>query len=267
MKKNCSNCKELLPKEFSHFCPNCSFKVSEDKVKSEKHNLGQGVFFSGELQDQSPFGYGILTDSVKDIYGEFFNGQVIGIGKIIYHKKGANVWYVGEIKNNKPNGYGKEFYGDGISYRKGNWEDGKMNGHGERKIGFASIITGNFRNGEVEGYGKEIFSTGGRYEGNFIKTRRTGKGKEVFTNGAVYEGDFQDGCPIGTGFYVSPDGFQMRGHFSCQRGPVKGGTARFYHVKDESGKVYFGHIHSDGRFESKKLKRFFFANKFFEEIF
>ena len=101
MKKIVQIVKSCCQKEFSHFCPYCSFKVSEDQVKSEKHNLGQGIFFSGELQDQSPFGYVILTDSVKDIYGEFFNGQVIGIGKIIYHKKGANVWYVGEIKNKK----------------------------------------------------------------------------------------------------------------------------------------------------------------------
>jgi hypothetical protein len=53
--------------------------------------------------------------------------------------------------NGKANGYGEYFFKSGKStgsVYKGNWENGKMNGHGELISASGNIYRGNYENGK-----------------------------------------------------------------------------------------------------------------------
>jgi V8-like Glu-specific endopeptidase len=208
-------------------------------------SYGNGLYYSGFFQNNSPNGHGTETyisphkDAGFKYVGEFRDGKKQGQGTetVSSPHKDAGQKYVGYFQNGIPNGHGTETY---ISPHKdagaeyvGELRDAKRHGHGTEtyisphKDAGAEYV-GEFRDSKRHGHGTETYisphkDAGAEYVGEFRDSKRHGQGTYTFNSphrnaGRKYVGNSQNGQPNGRGTetYSSPNknaGFEYVGEF------------------------------------------------------
>ena len=85
---------------------------------------------------------------------------------------------------------------------KGTFNQGVLNGLGERVYKSGKTLTGSWQNNQLV-TGKMINSDGTTYEGEWVGGRPHGEGIKTLPGGKKYEGMFNMGRPWGRGFKVA----------------------------------------------------------------
>lgn len=124
---------------------------------------------------------------------------------------GEGTNYRGGCQNGLPHGYGSIDYAN-ATY-KGNWIDGKKNGHGVYAWASGNKYQGNWIDGRQNGHAVYIWASGNKYEGNVVNGRPKGHGVQTWSDGARYEGNYVDGKKHGDGVYTWPSGRRCEGYF------------------------------------------------------
>ena len=176
-----------------------TYKYREDKELSPGHT--STGFYDKRIKG-SLLGYGkrIDTDAQKKYEGKFENGEFTD-GRTFT----ANV-QEGGCLDAQGNLQGKGQFEDtaGLKY-KGEFIDGKPNGHGVLQYADGSTYVGEFEDG---------FSFTAHEGGCFdAQGNLQGKGQFNNENGFVYVGDFKDNQPHGQGTLTFPDGSSYKGEF------------------------------------------------------
>lgn len=96
-------------------------------------------------------------------------------------------WYHG-----RRHGNGICVYADGSMY-EGMWINGREHGQGSWMAGDRTIIyVGEWNEGKIQGHGKYNFPNGDVYIGDWKEGSRHGKGEYIMQNGCRYVGDWKD---------------------------------------------------------------------------
>jgi len=162
----------------------------------------------------------------KNRYHEKYDETDENSYDILYYSENLkNKMYCGPLENGLPQGYGILYDQYGKEIYEGNWDNGRMNGHGTfhrnksnaiNGIGWDIVYSGFWENGLPHGYGSaHVHSYHGSslfYEGEWINGKLHGKGKEYFRKSIYdashisYEGDFKNGLYDGNGieYYIPP---------------------------------------------------------------
>ncbi len=117
-----------------------------------------------------------------------------GTGTYYYPNKFFS--YTGEWHQSKKHGEGVLNMADG-GYIKAQFQDGQIEGPGERKWGDGSMYVGTFHMGEMHGKGLQTLASGEHYDGQFHLNVREGLGQLTTTDGDVITGNFMNGRPHG----------------------------------------------------------------------
>lgn len=168
--------------------------------------------YVGELKDNLPNGYGIITDDET-----------------------KNTVYTGLVDFDKPYGLveGARTYDDGTFFI-GKFSDGKPS-DGIKIFSNGDTFDGIFVNGEFES-GKYTFSNGDIFDGTFVDGNYS-YGIYYCSNGTIFEGSFSDNKPS-EGTIVFPNNIVFTGTF-------KDGKMFKGIYTDDSGLVFDGSIIND----------------------
>ncbi|KAA6376808.1 MAG: putative MORN repeat protein, partial [Streblomastix strix] len=187
-----------------------------------------------------------------------------------------NFKYVGQILHHKPHGSGKYCFSNEFYTYDGDWENGKMHGHGRMQFGSNAndFYDGEFYMGEIEGEGIRVWSDGRKYQGQWKNGERSGfgiyerlrvnadqtveiveryegmwnhnaysgNGLLSFINGTIYEGQFRNHKLNGHAHAQYPNGDEYFGEWLDGK-PNGEGLIRI----KLSGLSYEGYFH-DGEF-------------------
>jgi hypothetical protein len=122
--------------------------------------------------------------------------------------------YEGEMLAGLRHGLGVAGYWNGFLY-VGEFRKGAEHGIGElRDASGALIFRGEFEQGRICGHGTFYYPDGSVYRGEMREGSRHGKGIIWYQDGSVYEGDFVHGVRSGQGTYIAVDGAQFCGEWS-----------------------------------------------------
>lgn len=155
----------------------------------------------------------------KEIYhGQYMERQRFGAGQCLYPE---NSIYYGQWVNDKQHGTGFMMYANQKnSYYFGNFKDGKRHGTGE--FTFQSdegktiwIYKGDFEDDKMTGKGeKQLFMQDKIYQGVFADGKLNGKGKILWKiKGHKYIGDCKDNIMHGTGTFHYQNGSKYIGQW------------------------------------------------------
>jgi hypothetical protein len=126
-------------------------------------------------------GWGVMLSPNEEEYtGEFVDGWMEGIGRLINYRTGDV--YEGCFERNKYHGLGKFVKKNGDTYL-GYSEKGYAHG-----LGILKVFTGEC------------------YRGYFDRNFRHGQGVAKYANGSKYAGNWYRGVPDGFGLYIAPSG-------------------------------------------------------------
>jgi len=182
-----------------------------------KHNLGDGSFFYGKIENGIKKGKGKYVDVGKNIYEGIWNKDTLttNFGKIKYNDGSI---YHGRIFNYRPDRKGIMQYkdgsmicgffkkgnlnGKGVYYNKdmqvvysGNWEDNLYHGNGILYYSKLNMILyqGYFKKGYYSGFGKLYHkNTKLAYKGYFEEGKYDGKGQMYDLKGNMVLDGFWD---------------------------------------------------------------------------
>lgn len=133
------------------------------------------------------------------------DGHNIVKGRIKFNNSVYNgEFYVDESGIKQLHGYGTLTYNNGDVY-KGEWKDGKENGHGSF-VCDKYTYDGEWKNGNENGYGVENYFGLGIYEGNWADGDECGHGIMKYTDGDIYDGEWANGYENGHGIMKYIDG-------------------------------------------------------------
>ena len=145
--------------------PSLTTKTNLDGV--EKKELGDGIVYTGQMDNGVPHGKGELIQKNGIKYsGDFAMGKFRGKGVLIFPN---NIQYTG------------------------NFIDDFMEGQGTLSVPDNLTYTGNFKENHYHGKGKVVFANGNSYEGEFSNSLFNGQGTYTFADGEVIFGQWKDG--------------------------------------------------------------------------
>jgi len=124
----------------------------------------------------------------------------------------ANGRYKGEFRDGKRNGHGVVTWADGSRY-EGEFCDGTQNGRGVFTWADGGRYEGEFRDGNRNGRGVFTWPDGGRYEGEWRDGNQNGHGIRTRVDGGRYEGEWHDGKANGRGVFTWADGSRYEGEW------------------------------------------------------
>lgn len=141
--------------------------------------------------------------------------------KLIDYSKSVEVHYFDETLHNEHelsnihmmDGLGVAKYKSGMVYR-GEWKNGKQNGHGVRHDSLGNNYQGEFKEGLPNGYGNWVYSNGDIYQGELRDNTRQGNGKYLYSNETIYLGEWRDNNQHGKGMMIHSNGEINQGDFS-----------------------------------------------------
>lgn len=152
--------------------------------------------------------------------------------------------YKGEWKDNQKHGYGVQMLEDGTRY-EGEFGENRFHGRGtlwqsvklpsSNRSKQTKVYAGEWQRGKMHGHGQQTDAEGNVYIGMFAHGKRSGTGKLEMVNGDVYEGEWEDDAYHGAGVFTYHTGNVFEGRFS--RGK-KQGPGKFYYASTD--KVYEG---------------------------
>jgi len=167
--------------------------------------LSQGTCISGDCEN----GKGYWKDKSGYTYdGDFKNGKITGIGKIIYSFENEDNDEVGKII----------YYIKGSKSYEGNFINGKYEGEGILTFNNGNKFDGGFKNGSLFSGRKYYKEAAVTLVGNFVENKLLSPGVLEFDNGDKYEGEVKNNSPNGKGtmFYPTKSkdvGFWENGRF------------------------------------------------------
>ena len=178
-------------------------KCDSDKETSFVENMPwtdptrRSGIYTGSIMGEIPNGKGCVRyDDGLCCEGDFVNGRLNGIGKVIKRKGDDAVEiYEGEFKDGKLNGKGKETMSYGTIY-EGEFKHGKLYGKGRIIDKDGSLqAEGEFAGNCLNGKGKQKkYSYGYCFEeGDFVYGELNGQGKRTRENGKIEIGEFKNG--------------------------------------------------------------------------
>ncbi|AVK77163.1 Morn repeat domain containing protein [Pandoravirus macleodensis] len=193
----------------------CNGRAVEVAVGEVPFGLGRALgLYWGDLVDQTPHGYGLVTVSVPSANyyyeGDFCKGQVDG--------RGTRVWsngqrYEGTWSRGEEHGYGVYTWPEGQRY-EGDWKGGRKHGYGVLTHACGSRYEGAWKDDKRHGHGVQTLADGERYEGDYVRDSAHGQGVRIFPDGWRYDGAFACGWYQGHGVLTDCDGHQLRGRWS-----------------------------------------------------
>lgn len=151
--------------------------------------------------------------------------------------------YKGDFKNGKRNGHGIFYYANGNVY-DGEWTKDKQNGKGALTFLNAGKYEGDFIDGAMSGQGEFAVDSnskfnGKKYIGHFEKNIFSGQGTYYWKNGSKYEGNWSNGKKNGQGKMFYADGGKYEGNWAND---MKNGQGIQYYP---SGNIYNGNWEGD----------------------
>lgn len=176
----------------------------------------EGIFRDNILNGYGRHIYRKEEGLIKEYIGEFVNGKLHGLGRIIYT---GRVYQAGYFKAGKLDGFGFTCFGCKIGFftagilngrgameknsrivsSRGNYINDKLHGFGKMKIGWGSAkYHGEFDHGKFAGIGVKTYY-GSLELGQFWKDNLHGLGCKFDVYGDQKMGDFQNGVLQGQG--------------------------------------------------------------------
>jgi hypothetical protein len=152
-----------------------------------------------------------ISSDESSIYSGQVNlrGEKHGIGTQLSVN---GIKYHGCWRNDNFTGWGRYIDSDGTFFQ-GYFQDGVLQGKGERHSMNESHYTGEFKNGLKHGFGTEETSEH-IYTGNFLNDKKEGQGKLAYKQiKDEYEGEFRDNAITGMGFYTWANQDTFKGTF------------------------------------------------------
>lgn len=175
-------------------------------------HFDNGDIYVGEWQQGSLTGKGKYTsESDKYTYeGNFLNFLMHGYGKKVLPNGDV---YEGEFVEDRVCGKGRYTCSDDGSWFYGDWKN-DVRVYGEMHFAtnnFAQYHIGEYQNGKINGHGV-LFDHGERiYEGEFVDGKAQGQGTYYFDDGSYYEGSFANNNFHGLGVLHDSDGTITKG--------------------------------------------------------
>jgi len=160
-----------------------------EEITFKREELGDGVVYEGELDNEGRFVYGKYSCPGLTYIGEFNqNSDIEGMGKLTVETENGQIVYVGTFKgaaqNGLPqlNGYGAIHYFLNVALP-------------EEFKGMAGIKyeEGKFVNSSLHGQGTIHYEDGGKYEGEFDHGRMHGKGIKTDADGTITSREYNNG--------------------------------------------------------------------------
>lgn len=222
------------------------FNFDFGKVLSTKiliYNDGLSIY-SGQINlKNQKHGYGVLlTKEGMKYEGTWVNNKFTGWGRFIdtegniYNGKQRllnNIIKIGRFDNGKLNGFGEKTSLVGSHY-VGEFKNNLKEGFGVDE-NIEHIYEGEFKDDKKDGKGKLAYKTNSDvYVGEFKNNSITGNGFYTWTNKDTYQGTFINGKMHGKGLYKWPDGGEYYGEYLNN---IKHGVGKF---KWANGKIYEG---------------------------
>lgn len=142
--------------------------------------------------------------------GELLNGLRHGKGMCGYWNGSL---YVGEFRKGVEHGLGELRDATGALIYRGEFEHGKICGHGTFYYADGSVYRGEMREGQRHGRGIIWYADGNVYEGDFVHGKRAGSGTFLSTTGSSYVGEWSSDVRHGRGVLKLKDGTVLDGSF------------------------------------------------------
>ena len=157
----------------------------------------EGEYYSGDIENEQPHGYGNMYYLNLDSYrGEWVNGLYQGPGAL--SRKSPFILIEGEFFKGLPDGHAVEISAQGETY-SGGFKAGVKTGKGKIVFSDGAVFEGHYEKDFLVGKGKMTLTDGTRYEGDLTGYTATGVGKIMYPDGSVYEGEVRKGLKHGLG--------------------------------------------------------------------
>ena len=129
--------------------------------------------------------------------------------------------YKGDFKDGKKQGHGTYEWNSGMRY-EGDFINDSPNGRGVWMFATGDKYEGEVKNSEITGKGIFTTKNGDKIDGTFANARANGRVLYAFANGDKYDGEMAQGQMTGKGVYVSKLGDRTEASFVDGRAEGKG---------------------------------------------
>ena len=123
--------------------------------------------------------------------------DVLADGKTLFTTEDGST-YIGPFKEHKFHGLGELRWADGVTWYKGEYVEGAMQGKGTLHTK-AGTYEGDFANNKMHGQGSFAYADGSKYLGAFENGERSGQGQLTYADGSKYVGTFKVQWGVGRG--------------------------------------------------------------------
>lgn len=138
-------------------------------------------------------------------------GEYHGKGTLLDHNDGSK--YSGDWQNGRMHGHGT-ISSPGKFTFVGEWKDGRYHGKGTLTVADGRAFKGHWEDGHLEGWGIYTDAAGNTiYNGQWHKGQKHGKGW-ICDKGLIYEGEFADNKFSGMGVLTYEGGERFEGEFA-----------------------------------------------------
>ena len=217
-----------IPKEISNKLPAAvvgiieklgrfKFRMKHYPGKSNQPSLvhydPDNIIFYGQLGKEGKFkeGKGYLLQNHSLYCGYFAKNFFEGPGQFIFFD-GSLSFYKGYWCRGEMQGRGLLVTESGYSYR-GEWLNSLQEGYGEETWPDNSMYKGDFKRGLKNGHGEFLWPGKDRFVGQFVEGEIDGYGTFDWAEGNKYEGKWKNNLMHGRGKFTWSDGIVYEGEY------------------------------------------------------
>ena len=179
------------------------------------HYDPDNIIFYGQMskEGKTKEGKGVLLQNHSLYCGYFVKDFFEGPGQFIYYD-GSLSFYKGFWCRGEMQGKGTLVTESGYCY-KGDWVNSLQEGYGEETWPDNSMYKGDFKRGLKNGHGEFLWPGKAKYKGEFRDGKFEGFGVFEWQQGNRYEGSWKNNLSDGKGTFTWPDGMIYEGSYSC----------------------------------------------------
>jgi hypothetical protein len=177
------------------------------------HYDPDNIIFYGQMskEGKTKEGKGVLLQDHSLYCGYFFKDFFEGPGQFIFYD-GSLSFYKGFWCRGEMQGKGTLVTESGYCYR-GDWVNSLQEGYGEETWPDNSMYKGDFKRGLKNGHGEFLWPSKDRFVGQFVNGDIEGYGTFDWTDGNKYEGRWKGNLMHGKGKYTWSDGIIYEGDY------------------------------------------------------